>query len=215
MAELQGLVTALSGLVGYARENASTLSTQTKARFMQLLSSILPSLSQQEQPPEINTPIPDAARLLWVASGSQPSVFANYVRQYPDPSLDALRNNPNMLLYVMDRLDQEIPKQQRESSEGIQESWVPSSNIWGFRYDPSTKSLFVKFNGEDTRDSGPVYRYYGVPAEIFEMFRRGSIPAKTNGSNQWGRWWKGKVPSIAASHWELIRKGAYPYTRVS
>jgi hypothetical protein len=94
------------------------------------------------------------------------------------------------------------------------EGQIPSSNINRFAYDPKTKSLLVKFQGDYPQENGPVYQYSNVPEQIFEVFRRGAIPAKTNGQNRWGRWWRGKSPSLGASFYEAIRQGGYPFQRV-
>lgn len=96
-----------------------------------------------------------------------------------------------------------------------QQGQIPSSNINRFAYDPKTRSLLVKFQGDYPQENGPVYQYSNVPEQVFEVFRRGAIPAKTNGSNRWGRWWRGKSPSLGASFYEAIRQGGYPYQRVA
>ena len=68
---------------------------------------------------------------------------------------------------------------------------------------------------KDDRDGGPIYGYDGVPKVIYDLFQSGSIPARTNGQNRWGKWWKGKVPSLGASLYTLISQGQYPYQRLS
>jgi hypothetical protein len=91
----------------------------------------------------------------------------------------------------------------------------PSSNVHSFGYDDKTGRLLVKFQGDYPDQNGPVYGYEGVPKNIFELFRKGSIPARTNGKNDWGSWWKGKVPSLGASLYTLIKGGGYPYQRLT
>lgn len=91
---------------------------------------------------------------------------------------------------------------------------MPSSTINSFGYDPKTQRLMVKFNGKNDRDAGPVYGYTGIPENIFNIFRSGSVAARTNGRNKWGRWWKGKVPSLGAAMYTLIKQGNYPYQRL-
>lgn len=98
--------------------------------------------------------------------------------------------------------------------EGIQEA-MPSSNIEGFAYDDKTGKLMVRFLGKHPNRNGPIYSYQGVPPNIFDIFRRGAIPAKTNGKNKWGEWWQGKYPSMGAAMYHVIRAGGYPYQRVS
>jgi hypothetical protein len=92
---------------------------------------------------------------------------------------------------------------------------MPSSNVYGFAYDPDDKNLYVKFQGDTGIGEGPVYSYGGVPQGVFELFRDGAVQAKTKGQNKWGRWWVGKIPSIGAALHELIKEKGYPYQRVS
>ncbi len=103
-----------------------------------------------------------------------------------------------------------IGQQQPELNPSMQ-----SSNINAFGYDKDTGRLLVKFQGQYPQQNGPVYAYEGVPRSIFELFRKGAIPARTDGKNKWGRWWKGKVPSMGASMYTLIKEGNYPYQRLS
>ena len=92
---------------------------------------------------------------------------------------------------------------------------MPSSNIHSFGYDPENERLLVKFQGQYPQENGPVYGYGGVPENIFELFKKGAIPARTDGKNKWGKWWKGKVPSLGASLYTLIKNGGYPYQKLS
>lgn len=91
----------------------------------------------------------------------------------------------------------------------------PSSNVHSFGYDNKNGRLYVRFQGDFPNQDGPVYSYEGVPQNIFEIFKRGAIPARTTGRNAWGEWWKGKVPSLGASLYALIKQGNYPYQRLS
>jgi hypothetical protein len=92
---------------------------------------------------------------------------------------------------------------------------MPSSNVEGFAYDDNSNRLYVRFLGKHPNRYGPVYQYENVPANIFEIFRRGAIPAKTDGKNKWGHWWKGKYPSMGAAMYHLIRAGGFPYQQVA
>ena len=92
---------------------------------------------------------------------------------------------------------------------------MPSSNVEGFSYDDKNNRLFVRFLDDYPNRNGPVYAYENVPPVIFNLFRHGSIPARTNGKNRWGSWWKGKVPSIGASLYSLIKTQGYDYRRVA
>ena len=92
---------------------------------------------------------------------------------------------------------------------------MPSSNVEGFAYDRDNERLYVRFLGEYPNRNGPIYQYEGVPKVIFDLFRNGSIPARTNGKNRWGKWWKGKTPSMGASLYTLIKAAGYPYQRLT
>lgn len=126
-----------------------------------------------------------------------------------------------MLAQVMEHVAERIQalRQEGESSvEGLQPELEPSmasSNINSFAYDDKTGNLMVKFQGDYPQQNGPVYSYGGVPKQIFDLFRSGSVPARTEGKNKWGKWWKGKVPSMGASMFTLIKGGGYPYKKVS
>lgn len=119
------------------------------------------------------------------------------------------------LQLLVNRIDQAqaqqiTPQQQPELTESM-----PSSNIEGFAYDDKNNRLLVRFLGKYPNRNGPIYSYDNVPKVIFDMFRKGSIPARTDGQNRWGKWWKGKVPSIGASMYTLIKNAGYPYQRLS
>jgi hypothetical protein len=92
---------------------------------------------------------------------------------------------------------------------------MPSSNISKFGYDEKTGQLMVQFLGKYPNANGPVYSYGGVPKQIFDLFRQGAVPARTDGKNRWGKWWKGKNPSMGASMYTLIKNAGYSYQRVS
>lgn len=102
-----------------------------------------------------------------------------------------------------------------EKKPELQNPGMQSSNINSFGYDDKNGNLLVKFQGDYPQQNGPVYSYEGVPKVIFDLFRQGAIPARTDGSNRWGRWFRGKVPSLGASLFTLIRNGGYGYTRLS
>lgn len=92
---------------------------------------------------------------------------------------------------------------------------MPSSNVHSFGYDPANERLYVRFQGKWPDQNGPVYQYEGVPENIFTLFRTGAVPARTQGKNAWGEWWKGKVPSLGASLYTLIKNMGYPYQKLT
>lgn len=91
----------------------------------------------------------------------------------------------------------------------------PSSNVEGFAYDDRNNRLLVRFLGDHPNRNGPVYAYENVPPVIFNLVKQGAVPARTDGKNKWGKWWKGKVPSLGASVYTLLRVGGFPYKRMS
>jgi len=104
--------------------------------------------------------------------------------------------------------------QPKPAGPALQDS-MASSNIHSYGYDDKSGELRVKFNGKTQRDVGPVYSFGGVPPQIFDLFRKGAVPARTKGQNRWGKWWVGKRPSAGASFYTLVREAGYPYKRLS
>jgi len=94
------------------------------------------------------------------------------------------------------------------------EPGMPSSNVEGFARDENTGKLYVRFLGKHPNRMGPVYEYSGVPDSMYNLFRQGAVPARTNGQNKWGKWWKGKTPSMGASVNVLLKQGGFNYRRV-
>lgn len=153
-------------------------------------------------------PPPLGSDLLWILSGGKPDAFVNYLRTYPDPALNALAQNPQHLASVIQGLQKSLPQGVTEYADGIKHADLNSSNIYGFKYEPKSGKLFVRFQG------GSVYGYDGVPSGVFDIFRKGAVPAKTNGSNQYGAWYTGKMPSLGAAFYQMIRQGGYAYKRI-
>lgn len=91
----------------------------------------------------------------------------------------------------------------------------PSSNVNSFKYNPKTGTLFVKFHGKESADSGPIYRYQNVPLNVYDVFSKGRVAPKTSGQNRYHRWIRGVTPSLGASLYALIREGGYAYQRVA
>ncbi len=89
-----------------------------------------------------------------------------------------------------------------------------SSNINGFRYNPTNGQLYVKFQDKYPGQNGPVYKYEGVPLHLYNVFSRGAVAPRTSGANAWHRWQEGVAPSHGAAMYALIREGGYPYQRV-
>ncbi len=153
----------------------------------------------------------------------------NLMQQITEMGEEPPEEIQDLLLQVIQRSQQKIQalrqEEQGQSSvdslpptqaniENIQEA-MPSSNVEGFAYDDKSGKLLVRFLGDHPNRNGPVYSYSGVPREIFDMFQKGAVPARTNGQNKWGKWWKGKVPSIGASLYTLIKSRGYPYQKIA
>ena len=162
----------------------------------------------QEVQAEAQAPMPIGTDLLWILAGGQPDAFINYLRTYPDTGLNALLKNPAQLQAVIGQLERNMPQGERGQQDGIPQAPIESSNIYGFQYDPKSGNLKVRFQ------SGSVYGYTGVPPGVFNVFQQGAVPAKTDGQNEHGRWWQGKMPSLGAAFYNLIRQGNYPYQRL-
>jgi len=175
----------------------------------ELLNEMIGLLEEELQTPEgEEAPIPPGAELLWVLSGENPEVFTQYLKTFPDPSINILSRNPAQIQSLIQRFQSQITTPQGEAQDGIAKADLNSSNIYGFRYDPRNSKLFVRFQ------SGSVYQYDGVPPKIFKMFQAGAVPAKTDGHNQHGMWWKGKIPSLGAAFYKLIRQQDFPYRQL-
>lgn len=97
----------------------------------------------------------------------------------------------------------------------LQPGPYPSSNVNSFKYEPSNGTLFVKFHGKDSANSGPIYQYGNVPKFVYDVFSKGRVAPKTSGQNKYHRWIKGVTPSLGASLYALIRNGGYSYSRIS
>lgn len=208
----------LSGLLG-----GVTAPPLTPTGLPEALQGIPPEPPAPPAPPPSGPELPTGAAPvidpvileLWYASGGDDRVFTSYLTQYPDPTLNAIARDSGRLNALLTSLEA-IPAQAPPANvDGIQSSAIPSSNVWGFAYDKSSKTMYVKFNGKDERDDGPVYAYGGVPGNIARVVMAGAIPARTRGQNRWGRWWVNKNPSMGASVSALLVKGAYPYQRIS
>lgn len=120
----------------------------------------------------------------------------------------------NELVLLSDRIDLLKTQGVQDAIPPLTKS-MPSSNISSFAYDPKNKRMFVRFLGKKPNRNGPIYSYDGVPKEIFNIFKKGAVPAKTDGKNAWGEWWKGKNPSMGASMNVLLKQAGFPYAKLT
>lgn len=194
----------VENLMQYIQSQGANLNQETQQALIALLGDINEFVNSP-----VEATIPTSAGMLWYIAGGNPDIFTQYLREIPDPELNSLLNNPVQLQQIIRRLQENQPQERNREISGIPQAPIQSSNIWGFNYDPSEKKLYVRFQGDG------IYEYDGVPPQIFNLFRQGAIPAKTEGQNQYGRWWVGKQPSLGASLFELIKQKGYPYQKVA
>ena len=161
-----------------------------------------------EKEAQIQTPVSDNANLLWILSGGQPEDFVSYLQEFPDPSFANLLSNPNLLNSTIQQLQKTNPIDRVGIADGIPQASLQSSNVYGFRFNPRSKKLQVRFQG------GSLYEYDNVPDQIFSLFSSGNAQAKTDGRNRYGKWWRGKKPSLGASLNQYIKQGGYNYRKL-
>lgn len=209
--EIEGAIAEILDFIN--AEGIDSFSDEVKDQLAQVLeqagsriSELRESLVQQPELEELS--IPEGIQLLWQLSGGQEQAFINYLRTFPLPEFQGLLANQGQLLQTIEQLRQNNPIERNQNIEGIEQAPLQSSNIWGFNYDPRQGRLLVRFQG------GNVYSYDGVPPQIFNMFKSGALPARTNGRNQYGSWWRGKMPSLGATFYQMIREGGFPYQRL-
>ena len=117
------------------------------------------------------------------------------------------------LQFLTSRID-ELKQEQVPIVPDLDKS-MDSSVINAFKFDPKNGNLLVQFKGKFPNEAGSVYSYGGVGPQIFELFKRGAIPAKTRGKNQWGSWWEGKSPSMGSSMNVLLKQMGLPVTKLT
>jgi hypothetical protein len=182
-------------------------------QLVQKVSSKIKELREEDklrepvQPPVSTGPSNDA-QLLWVLSGQDPQAFISYLRTFPTPGTSALLNDPHALNSTIEQLNSMMPPGEPIVVDGIPHADLQSSNVWGAAFDPKSKKMRVRFQG------GSEYEYDGVPENIFNAFIKGNAVARTTGHNQYGKWWRGKNPSIGAAMNQYIKQGNFPYRKI-
>jgi len=137
------------------------------------------------------------------------------IDELDDQAMEALAELINAASERLTQMEQELEGPIGGPTTSDLTPAMPSSNVEGFAYDDKTGRMLVRFLGKHPDREGPIYAYSGIPKNIFDIFQKGGIPAKTNGRNKWGSWWQGKYPSIGAAMYHLIRAGGYPYQRLT
>lgn len=211
-------------------ERGETLGPEIEAELalmMDNISSLIASQSQEIVPPDEDEQEvlaapgtiqqQQATNLLWIMAGGDAEAFVQYVHQYPDPSLDALKSNPGLLESIISTLENQLPPDSIKGppADGIEKAQLNSSNIFGFKYDKRSRKLIVKFQGNKDYGQGPVYSYDGVPPVIASVFMKGAHAAKTSGKNKWSSWFVGKNPSLGSAMHHFIKLAGYPYQRLT
>lgn len=202
MRQVRDLINSIESAI---RDHYHELSSEERNSINDTLSEAIGILRSRESP---RMETPRGAEILWLLAGENPRAFQAYLRSFPNQQFNAFSRNPQAVQGAIQNFQSRITPEQGQVENGVPKSDLQSSNIYGFQYDPSSSMLRVRFN------NGGVYEYDNVPPNVFRMFQRGAIPAKTDGQNQWGAWWKGKQPSLGASFHELIRDN-FPYERVA
>jgi hypothetical protein len=196
----------LAYLIDGAKKFATQMSAEQRQKLleqMQSLDAMIKTFERQSSKP------PASAELLFALADGNANAFVNYARQIPNVELNALAKDPRRLQEVFQQLKSKVTFPAGEVKDGVPKAPLQSSNVWGFQYDPRQQLLRVRFQ------EGGIYEYDGVPPAVFKLLQAGAIPAKTNGQNRFGLWFRGKKPSIGATMYEAINKGGYNYRKVA
>lgn len=135
--------------------------------------------------------------------------------QLPDEFLAQIAQTLELLYNRLEEAEGGITGDISPTQQPDLQQAMPSSNVDAFSYDDKTGNLYVRFLGKHPNRQGAVYQYGGVPPSMFNLFRQGAVPARTDGQNKWGKWWKGKSPSMGASVNVLLKQGGFNYRRVA
>jgi hypothetical protein len=219
---MEELLRIFDAFLNALQESIDQFDENEIAEITQFIGELNQFITQQfpEQPPEQppqepepggapqQPPSPDA-QLLWILAGQNEQAFLQYLTNYPTQGTQDLLRNPEELQRVINYLTAMMPPGgEQPVRDGVPHADLNSSNIFGFRYNPKDGKLKVRFQ------SGSVYEYDKVPPNLFNAFRQGSAAAKTQGQNQFGRWWVGKNPSLGAAFHEYIRNQGFNYRRL-
>lgn len=151
------------------------------------------------------------------ALGTIISQFTEIIRMQSNqpPPIEEIEQEEAEAVQQITGQGQQRPPPPSGQAPQVEPAPFESSNINGFKYNPETEELYVKFQGKYPSQSGPVYSYQGVPGYIFDIFSRGAVAPKTSGRNAWHEWKRGVTPSHGAAMAALIKAGRFPYQRLS
>jgi len=240
MADRQGIREALAAILKAVSDTPQLLTDRVKQALGGLLErvrGVIGGAAPQETPIEAPPPPPivpprtpppqipvtpqispdqqETINMLWQLSGGIGGVFQSYLNTFPDPELQSMASTPEGIQQIANLVMGEPVDYTPSMAGGVPQSAIQSSNVYGVDYDPKNQKLKVKFNGRDQRAAGPTYEYGGVPPEVAQMVESGAMSATTNGQNRFGRWWRGKNPSVGASANQLLKNGPFPYQRIA
>lgn len=207
MNEEQAIVQALNAVMRTIDSiGLQNISPEVKTQLTQLITSATNRIQSLRQEAGINFEDVD---MLWLLAGGNEEAFLEYLKNFPMGNTAQLLKNPKKLQQVIKQLKERFGQGIQLQQDGIPHAPLMSSNVYGFKYDNATGNLLVRFN------EGGVYSYSGVPKNVFNLFAAGAIPAKTDGENRWGRWWKNKSPSLGSSLNVLLKLGGFPYQKLA
>jgi hypothetical protein len=186
------------------RRNQSSYDQSTIDRALNVLARLKEKIKEVEKP----ISIPKNVDLLYMLAGGKPQAFLDYMKQYPSDEIRDIARSPQQFQQIFNKLKSQVTPMPGQK-DGIPQADLQSSNVYGYQYDPESGALKVRFQ------NGGIYEYDDVPPFIYNLFAKGSIPAKTDGYNEYGVWWEGKQPSLGASMYDLIRKGGFNYRKVA
>jgi hypothetical protein len=209
MASLSTLKKYLTPVIQSIQKNVGNLSSSVKRNLTSVFSEIGDLFNQQDRTnvPQIEEPN-ESTRLLWTLSNGDPNAFIEYLKTFPDPSLQSLLQNQDLLGRTLLYLRTNYPPPQVSPDDVLERPETQSSNVYGFKYNPQDASLIVRFH------NGSVYNYANVPEYVFNLFRSGAASATSTGRNKYGSWWRGKNPSTGAALNQFIKNLGYPYQRI-
>lgn len=217
------LIEYAQSIMSFLQQNGANLNVESQRALGSLLQNILQEIESESQvqqedvlpeqpiaPPTGELPgnVSNDARLLWILAGQQPQAFISYLRSFPTPATQSLLNDPNALNATIEQLTRMMPQGNQPVVDGIQHADLNSSNVWGANYDQKSGRMKVRFQG------GSEYEYDGIPPAIFNAFIHGNANARTDGQNQYGRWWRNKNPSLGAALNQYVKAGGFNYRRI-
>ena len=204
---------AFDKIYTYLENNWDSISRPVKEEAIEVLKILKQRKDEFEKEKKPEPKVPKGAHMLWVLARGNPETFANYLSTYPDPELNAISQDPEAVAKLIEALKQEVPEEAGYTDQqGLSPPPQKSSTVQAMAYDPQQQKLKVKFHGVR---SNPTSEYDGVDPLVASSVAKGAHAATTKGKNRWGEWWKGKTPSTGSALDAFVKKGGYPYKKVS